>query len=217
MTMARQARAEATREGLIRSAGFVFSTRSYAQATLKDVLRDAGMTQGALYFHFDSKRTLALEVIQRQHSISIAAGESILGKNLSGIESMILMSKELARQITTDPIVRGGLRLSTESADVFPEYASRPYLDWIALGETLVERGVSEGDIRATPTPLTLARFVISAFTGVQTVSQATAHWKDIDERLAEMWELVFDAIVTPDRRETMARADALIRDSSLD
>lgn len=199
--MARQVRAQITREAIIRGAGTVFANVSYSTATLADVIREAGVTQGALYFHFDSKQELALEVIKRQHETSLGAGEELLGKNFPGVEAMIMLSTELARQITTDPVVRGGLRLSTESAEMFPSFASRPYLDWINACEMFLNRALGEGDIVPGNTAV-IARFIISSFTGVQVVSQALSQWEDIHERLAEMWALILPAIVVPQRYE---------------
>lgn len=213
--MVRQARAELTREALVRSAGLVFSRKTYASATLTEVIAEAGVTQGALYFHFESKHALALEVIRRQHETSIAAGQRFLNDGARGLEGMVRLSAELARQVTSDPIVQGGLRLSTESADLFGEQASRPYTDWIAAAEGFLRQAVEDGDVAATSGAPAMARFVISAFTGVQVVSQATTGWSDLYERLEEMWALVLPAIALPERRSGLARLPELVRKSA--
>lgn len=213
--MARQARAEATREALIRSAGAVFSKTTYSNATLADVIADAGVTQGALYFHFESKHALAVEVIRRQHETSIRAGQAFLEGGTRGLEGMVLLSAELARQITTDPIVRGGLRLSTESSEIFGEQASRPYTDWIAASEGFLHQAIDDGDMAQTADIPVVARFVISAFTGVQVVSQATTGWADLHERLEEMWAIVLPSIATPERQAGLGHIPSLVHSSS--
>lgn len=210
--MARQARAEATRETLVRSAGVVFSRTTYANATLAEVIGEAGVTQGALYFHFESKHALALEVIRRQHETSISVGRAFLDDEVRGLEAMVLLSAELARQITTDPIVRGGLRLSTESAELFGEDASRPYSDWIAAAEGFLLQAAEVGDVEQGTDISGVARFVISAFTGVQVVSLATTGWTDLYERLEEMWAIVLPAIALPARRRSLEQLPALVR-----
>ncbi|MHA6668488.1 ScbR family autoregulator-binding transcription factor [Homoserinimonas sp. A447] len=210
--MVRQARAEVTREALIRSAGAVFSRTTYASATLADVISEAGVTQGALYFHFESKHALALEVIRRQHETSINSGRIFLEGEVRGLEAMVLLSVELARQITTDPIVRGGLRLSTESAELFGEHASGPYTDWIAAADLFLRQAADDGDVDQSTDFPAVARFVISAFTGVQVVSQATTGWADLNERLEEMWAIVLPAIARPEKRGGLERLPALVR-----
>ncbi|MEX1077831.1 MAG: ScbR family autoregulator-binding transcription factor [Homoserinimonas sp.] len=209
--MARQARAEVTREALVHAAGTVFSRTTYANATLAEVIADAGVTQGALYFHFESKHALALEVIRRQHETSIRAGQRFLEGGNRGLEAMVLLSAELARQITTEPIVRGGLRLSTESAELFGEHASRPYTDWITAAEGFLTQATEDGDMPSTIEVSIVARFVISAFTGVQVVSQATTGWADLYDRLEEMWAIVLPSIAVPERRTDLERLPALV------
>lgn len=210
--MAKQARAQITRESILRAAGVVFSTSTYSAATLADVIKEAGVTQGALYFHFDSKQELAVEVVKRQHEISLSAGTRLLERGTPGIESMVMLSSELARQIMTDPIVRGGLRLSTESPELFPEFASRPYLDWIAACEKFLHRAIGEGHVSSTVDTSALARFIISSFTGVQVVSQALTEWEDILDRLEEMWEFVLLAAVLPERKLEVKDLPRLVR-----
>jgi len=58
--MARRTKEEAglTRASLLRAALAVFSTKGYAAATLEDVAAKAGVTRGAIYWHFGSKAEL---------------------------------------------------------------------------------------------------------------------------------------------------------------
>jgi TetR/AcrR family transcriptional repressor of uid operon len=194
--MVKQARAHATREAIVIGAGQVFGDLSYADATLSDVTKQAGVTQGALYFHFDSKLDLAQEVIVQQHRISIAASERFEATDRPGIESLILLSAELAQQITTDPVVRGGLRLSTESAQLFPDQASGPYLDWIASTEGFLRKAAEEGSVKGSLDFAKTARFVISTFTGVQVVSRSLTLSKDFSDRLEEMWTYLLPVLL---------------------
>ena len=75
--MVRQDRAKATREAIINGAAAVFEEHGYGSASLTQVSEAAGVTKGALYFHFKSKDDLARAVIEEQHRIAVAAGESI--------------------------------------------------------------------------------------------------------------------------------------------
>ncbi|MFD8655358.1 TetR family transcriptional regulator, partial [Streptomyces mirabilis] len=57
--MVRQERAVRTRRLILDAAASVFDERGYEAATIGEVLARAGVTKGALYFHFPSKRALA--------------------------------------------------------------------------------------------------------------------------------------------------------------
>lgn len=50
--------AEVTRENLLDAALTVFSQRGYAKTTLKDIATQAGVTRGAIYWHFGGKMEL---------------------------------------------------------------------------------------------------------------------------------------------------------------
>lgn len=57
--MAQQERAVRTRRAVLEAAATVFADHGYTAATVADILKTAGVTKGALYFHFDSKEALA--------------------------------------------------------------------------------------------------------------------------------------------------------------
>ncbi len=47
-----------TRQALLRAALAVFSRQGYAATRLEDVAHEAGVTRGAIYWHFKSKADL---------------------------------------------------------------------------------------------------------------------------------------------------------------
>ncbi len=65
--MARRTRAEAeaTRESLLDAAEQVFYDKGVARATLQDIARTAGVTRGALYWHFKDKADLFGAMLER--------------------------------------------------------------------------------------------------------------------------------------------------------
>jgi len=210
--MAKQARSQITREALLRSAGLVFSEQGYAATTLSDIVAAAGVTQGSLYFHFESKHALASELIVRQHANARATMEAVPADG-RGIDTIVLLSATIAGQIADDPIVRGGMRLSTESPRDFPEVATRPYEDWVTACHAVLSRAVAEGDIAPGRDVAAMARFVMSAFTGVQVVSQALTQWDDLFPRLREMWGFMLPDMLVESRRSEIPRILAIIPD----
>jgi AcrR family transcriptional regulator len=51
-------RTETTRAALIAAGRRLFGRHGFAEASIEDLAREAGMTRGALYHHFDSKEAL---------------------------------------------------------------------------------------------------------------------------------------------------------------
>ena len=59
-------RADTTRQQILRAAARQFARLPYHQVGLDDVLAEAELTKGAMYFHFRSKHALALAIIEDQ-------------------------------------------------------------------------------------------------------------------------------------------------------
>ncbi|MCV7316215.1 TetR/AcrR family transcriptional regulator [Mycolicibacillus parakoreensis] len=64
-----------TRAALLRAAGRVFAARGYHGATLQDVYRGAGVSRGALYHYFSSKRELFAALLADRLADAAAAAE----------------------------------------------------------------------------------------------------------------------------------------------
>ncbi|MFC6356576.1 ScbR family autoregulator-binding transcription factor [Luethyella okanaganae] len=205
--MIQQDRARATRERVVVGAAEVFCRLGYASASLADITAAAGVTKGALYFHFQSKEEVARAIIEAEHRIATAAAIEIIASTGSALESMVSLCADLAKRLVTDPIVRACIRLTTE-ASIFEKPPIEPYRDWLLTFERLAAEAIVQGDIRLELDPATLARFVVPAFTGVQLVSDVFAHREDLSQRVQEMWMILNPAVVPPDRQE---RAAALI------
>lgn len=76
--MARQARAEITRDSVLAGAADVFLRLGYANASLSEIISQSNVTKGALYFHFGSKEELARAVVdQGNERLRGASGENI--------------------------------------------------------------------------------------------------------------------------------------------
>ncbi len=57
-------RADTTRVQILRAASHQFARKSYSLVSLDDILADAEVTKGAMYFHFRSKYALASAIIE---------------------------------------------------------------------------------------------------------------------------------------------------------
>lgn len=52
------------REQLLDIAAQMFATRGYAQTSVRDIAREAGLLSGSLYHHFSSKEDIAVEILR---------------------------------------------------------------------------------------------------------------------------------------------------------
>ncbi|MGI9822785.1 ScbR family autoregulator-binding transcription factor [Agromyces sp. Marseille-Q5079] len=210
----KQARARATRERIVAGASEVFERVGYGNSTLGDITAEAGVTKGALYFHFQSKEDVARAVVEAQHSIARAAAEEIIEAGLPPVETMMRLCADLAVRIRDDRIVRAGIRLTTDSS-TFETPLQSPYKDWMATFEALARRARDLGEMTSAIDAETLARFVIPAFTGVQLVSDTFTGRADIVDRVHDMWRVLICATVPSAAHPSMlALAEAVFTDA---
>ena len=195
--MKRQARAEVTREAILRGAADVFDRYGYSSTTLSDVVARSGVTKGALYFHFSSKEELASAVVDRYESLLVEPSRQVLAQESRGhaLESTIRLSQEFARQLLGDVVVRAGVRLTLEQG-TFGALSSKSYKQWVHVIEELVRRSVDEGDVQVRVDAESLACFLVASFTGVQMLSEVLTGRVDLMQRVQEMWEIVLPSIV---------------------
>lgn len=206
-----QKRAEETRERVLQAAASVFADVGYRGAKVQDVAAAAGLTQGAVYFHFGSKTQLAAAIIERQHELSIAAGREQLKNATSGIEGMIALSGGLARQIVTSKVVQAGLRMSTESVHELREIAEAPYVAWISTCRLFLEDAQSAGQLVDGLNIEAASNVIISAFSGTQFVSVALSGSTDLEARLIDMWTLLLPGILKSSKRSVIDSVGELI------
>ncbi|MGO4783185.1 ScbR family autoregulator-binding transcription factor [Cryobacterium sp. W22_MBD10_FK3] len=202
--MTQQARAVETRAAIIRAAADVFGNLGYGGASMADICVAAGLTKGALYFHFDSKDALALAVIDAQHERALALGDELLHSDQPGLHVLLRMAFELGKQVRDDSVSRAGIRLTMESSNLSVPVVT-PYRDWIAACELLLRRAILDGDVREDVDVAAAAHFISPAFTGVQVVSGVLTGRADLMQRLIEMWSFVLPSLVVPERWETLS------------
>jgi len=192
-----QDRAKATRDAILSGAASVFEEMGYGRASLSQVAERAGVTKGALYFHFQSKDDLARAVISEQHRFVSTDNASVLEQGLPPLESMILLCRRFAVNLLQHPIVRAGTRLTLE-ASIFHEDVRGPYQDWVDVMVQLAVQAREQGQIREDVDTAAFGRLVVSALTGVQMTSAVLTARSDLLERVEQMWELLLPGVVVP-------------------
>lgn len=202
--MLKQERALITRNQIVKGAAEMFDRSGYERASLAEIVDLSGITKGALYFHFKSKDDLAGVVIEEQHAISMGAVRAITESGAPALEQLVMLCFEMGREIVEDPIVRAGIRLTLEMSAVGGP--REPYVDWIDSCERVARAAIKEGDVIDTVVPAELGRFIVSAFTGVQLISNVLTGRADLDQRIDQMLKLLLPGIVPSRRRHKIDR-----------
>jgi TetR/AcrR family transcriptional regulator, transcriptional repressor for nem operon len=211
-------RADTTRRHILKAASHQFARRAYHDVGLDDILAEAELTKGAMYFHFRSKHALAVAIIERQTAAGSVAVENLLARELSGLETLIDFSYLTAVQDLTSDGVRAALNL-LESVGRSEGLQDRLLDGWIQALAGVAEQAIAEGDIDHTYDPRDVGRLIVSLHMGLRQTS-------DLDDAqrflldLERSWSLLLGGVLRPERMDYFGqfvrRRGALAINSSL-
>ncbi|MEU5685029.1 TetR/AcrR family transcriptional regulator [Streptomyces venezuelae] len=115
--MVKQERAARTREALVRAAAHEFEQTGYEGTSLTRVAGAAGISVGALTFHFSSKAGLAQAVRTRGDAAVRACVAEAGSGTAPALDSVVALTLALARLLEEDEVVRAAVRLWREVPD----------------------------------------------------------------------------------------------------
>jgi AcrR family transcriptional regulator len=192
--LARQDRAERTRNAILDSAAVVFDERGFAGASLSEILAKAGVTKGALYFHFSSKEELAMALIEEQWKADLP----FVDFDDVSLQTVIDITHAFAHNIRTNVRVRASNRLVLEAN--FSRPTPEVYERWIGILAEVLEKAQERGDLRKEWAPALVADWVSSTFLGIQSQSEVFTGMADIHDRLTVLWQIALPGLVPPRR-----------------
>ena len=162
-----QQRSEETRSRIISSAVKLFSTRGYNDASVDDICKDAEISKGAFYHHFESKQALFLALLDGWLQTIDTAIEAAKDKTVP--ETFIQLTEAFPYIFAT----------AGEGLPMFLEFwlqASRdekiwqagikPYRRYHKHFTSLIQKGVEEGSFVDVDPELT-ARMIVSMAMGL--------------------------------------------------
>ncbi|MFD3700087.1 ScbR family autoregulator-binding transcription factor [Streptomyces sp. NPDC058646] len=194
MARVRQERAEITRQAILEGAAVAFDASGFDGTSLSDVVRHAGVTKGALYFHFQSKEGLARTLMDEQ--FRVAEGPAVEDP---GLQSVIDLSHQMAYGLRTDVRVRAGIRLVIEFGS-FTHPDPTPYNTWIDTCLGFLTPAQERGDVLPSIDVDDLATLLVGSFTGIQVTSHVRTGREDLHTRIVDLWNCLLPGIVPADR-----------------
>jgi TetR/AcrR family transcriptional regulator, transcriptional repressor for nem operon len=198
MTEASERRADTTRERLIAAASRQFARRSYSMVSLDDILAEAELTKGAMYFHFPSKQALALAIVDDLAEIGRAAVTELLARKMSGLETLIDLAYFRAVQDTHNEVARAGVRL-LDTLDNTTLLPSAMWQSWIEFVTTLIQKAVTEGDVVDHHDPEDIAKMLVALWVGIRRISDLDQPELYLDN-VQKAWVVAIPGFANPDR-----------------
>lgn len=166
--MARKTKEEAenTRKELIQAARRVFHQCGVSRSTLEKIAKEAGVTRGAVYWHFKDKAELFFAMREDVFKPMVERTDSfLLSENydnpLDAIEASV---KEFFRVLDDCSVVREVFEIMISRCEYVDEFASvqeevgRPAQEFLRKMEAVYQRAADKGMLREGLEPLACAR-----------------------------------------------------------
>jgi AcrR family transcriptional regulator len=195
-TRSSDGRAAVTRRQILRAASHQFASRAYHDVGLDDIVAEAQLTKGSIYFHFKSKYALAIALIDHQTAAGTVAIHDLLTRGLSGLETLIEFSFLLAVEDVKTDQVRAGLNL-LESVGRYEGLQERLLDRWVKALVGVVEQAIAEGDIDEGCDPQDVGRLMVSLHMGMRQTSNLGDPEQFIGD-LEKSWALILAGILQP-------------------
>ncbi|MDX6647740.1 MAG: TetR/AcrR family transcriptional regulator, transcriptional repressor for nem operon [Miltoncostaeaceae bacterium] len=184
------------RDRLIRSAGDLWHSRSYADVGVSEICEHAEVQKGSFYHFFASKRDLALAVIDDGwQRVGVGEIARIMTGPLPPLERLLtLMDRGIEVQMQlkeacgcTVGCSFGNLVVELGTVDeVLRERLARLFDDWAALIQHALDDAVDAGDLPQTDTGQT-ARAILAYIQGLGVVIKA----RDDPQAVADLGPMV--------------------------
>ncbi|MET9441124.1 TetR/AcrR family transcriptional regulator [Streptomyces sp. NPDC006610] len=174
-----------TRQALVRAAAEVFAVEGYALASLSVISGRAGVSAGALHFHFAGKDALAGEVeAEAVRRVGVVV-EGCRGGGVSGLECLVGVASGVLLAVG-DPVVRAGFRLSADPS----RRGGVDVLGWwrSVVGELAV-RAEEGGELAAGVRGEDVVTVVVAGTVGLGVMGMVDGEWSSA-ERVRRFWAL---------------------------
>ncbi|MHB8094456.1 MAG: TetR/AcrR family transcriptional regulator [Candidatus Aminicenantales bacterium] len=145
---------EQTRQRLLAVAADLFADRTIEATRLEDIARAAGVTRGAIYWHFGNKRGLVVALAKSRVDPFLEVIEQVLKADGNPLEKLRAIVETLIRKIQederflTDENLRTMLMRHQESIDELHSYLDERASRFMKEISALVRSGQDDGTIR---------------------------------------------------------------------
>ncbi len=187
--------AQATREALLDAAEHVFEQRGVARTSLNHIAEAAGLTRGAVYWHFKDKAELFFAMREDVFSPLVERTDALLlsdqfANPLDAIEASV---KEFFRVLEDCSVVREVFEIMISRCEYVDEFTSvqeevgRPAQTFLTKIEAVYLQAAAKGMLRPGLDPLAMARDTWAFTSGLLHLMLNCQKGSDLPQRVPEM------------------------------
>ncbi|WP_329344788.1 TetR family transcriptional regulator (plasmid) [Streptomyces sp. NBC_00663] len=201
--MVKQERAARTRHALIQAAAAVFAEEGFVTASLSTISRRAGVSNGALHFHFANKSMLA-EAVEAEAAKAVRdITEAASARQGDSLQTVVDATHELMGALAHDIVVRGGFELAGDCAYRGECSLRAQWQEWI---EDTLRGAARNGALAEGVSWADSARVIVAATAGFEVLGGDDASWLS-RQNVTRFWDVILPRLA--DRRKLAGLASA--------
>lgn len=181
-----------TRQALVAAAAEVFEREGYARATVDEVCERAGVTKGALYGHFGSKKALAVAVLDVRAAEWARTRERLQRQHRSPLQVLVDLGYAAQRDQEVER------RLMFQSP-VCEDVAERRLGQWTSVVHDLPRGAAARGELRDGVNLPACAEGIVAELVGVHLVSRAVDGVDAATAGVVRLWRSRLPALAWPE------------------
>ncbi|WP_229891825.1 ScbR family autoregulator-binding transcription factor [Streptomyces mashuensis] len=182
-----------TRHALIRSAAQAFDQHGYTRAKLAGISAGAGVSPGALHFHFDTKSAMAAAVETEAARILHAVARNVRRKSPGPLQALIDSSHAFAQQLSRDVVVRAGFHLNCGTAH---SAGLNLRQEWLECVREALDRAAKEGATLEELRREEMTATITAATVGFETLARRDPNWLS-RHALTGLWRALLPQLAT--------------------
>ncbi|MEV7558428.1 ScbR family autoregulator-binding transcription factor [Streptomyces sp. NPDC089795] len=190
--MVKQERAARTRETLIRCAAQIFDREGFAVASLNGISSLAGVSSGALHFHFASKAALADAVEAAALTRLLAVTDPGPAPRAGSVQLLVDVTHGLAAALRTDVVLRAGFELGGEPSRDAQSDLRACWRRWV---EDTLEKADAAGELSPQVAARDVATALVAATVGFEVLGARDAAWLSAST-VTRFWRLLLPTLV---------------------
>ena len=187
--------AEKTRQDIIESARAVFHQCGVSRSTLEKIAKEAGVTRGAIYWHFKDKAELFFAMREDVFAPMVERTDALLLSDVydNPLDAIEASLKEFFRVLDDCPVVREVFEIMISRCEYVDEFAAvqeeagRPAYEFLEKMERVYGKAAEKGVLRPGLDPETAARDTWAFTSGLLHLMLGCQKGSDLDRRIPAM------------------------------
>jgi TetR/AcrR family acrAB operon transcriptional repressor len=193
--------AEQTRQVVLDAALKTFTRRGFSRTTLEEVAKEAGMTRGAIYWHFKNKYQLLDSVIEQVYQKLKGQTMEVINSPISPINKIRQLMINFFRFIAKEnefKVIEEYLVFKFQTAKEVKRFYQKhksKMEEMLVLMKTLFNEGIKEGELDTNIDPEVGVMALISFVGGVKTPWISEIENFSLSENASSLVEIFINGI----------------------